>query len=167
MLVLIPFIIYGDSVCSRLDVPFIKQSPSLCGPVAVEEVLGFYKDKKPFDEVVKEVYTPSIKMSIITDIQDYILKEGFKVKYVRSLKAIKHQIKKCRPVIALIDMGNFLFSVPHYVVITGYNQKGFFMNDGYKKDRFMSFNDFKKRFKSMGDMGLSVYRAPIKREQKY
>jgi hypothetical protein len=124
----------------------------------VEEILMFYKDKKPFNNIIKAVYTPSIEESLITDIQDYFEKEGFKTKYIRSINAIKHQIKKCRPVIALLDMGNFLVSIPHYVVITGFNEKGFFMNDGYKKDRFMSFKDFKKRFKSMGNVALVAYK---------
>ncbi len=119
-------------------------------------MLIFYKDKKPFDSIVKAVYTPSIKGSLITDIENYFEKEGFKTRYVRSIKSIKDEIRKCRPVIALLDMGNFLFSVPHYTVITGFNQKGFFMTDGYKKDRFMSFEDFKKRFKSMGNVALVV-----------
>jgi len=124
----------------------------------VEETLIFYKDEKPFNSIVRSVYTPSIKESLITDIQDYFEKEGFKTKYLRSVNSIKNQIKRCRPVIALLDMGNFLVSMPHYVVITGFNEKGFFMNDGYKKDRFMSFKDFKKRFKSMGSVALVAYK---------
>ncbi len=143
--------------CKSLDVPFIKQSPNMCGPVAVAEVFGFYKKHVNFKDIVKHVYTPSIKESLITDIQNYLLKKGFKIKYVSTLKAIKHQIDMCRPVIALMDVGNFLFSEPHYVVITSYNKKGFFMNNGYQKDAFMGFKDFRKRFKSMGNIGISVY----------
>lgn len=146
------------NTCKSLDIPFIKQPPNLCGPVAVAEVLDFYKDKTPFKNIVKAVYTPSIKESLITDIEDYLNSKGFKVLYIRSLKAIKNQISMCRPVIALIDMGNFLFSLPHYVVITSYNKDGFFMNDGYHKDKFMSFKDFRKRFKSMGNVAISVYK---------
>ncbi|GAB6078078.1 hypothetical protein JCM8795_07640 [Hydrogenobaculum acidophilum] len=126
--------------------------------MAVEETLIFYKDEKPFNSIVKSVYTPSIKESLITDIQDYFEKEGFKTKYLRSVSSIKNQIKKCRPVIVLLDMGNFLVSIPHYVVVTGFNGKGFFMNDGYKKDRFMSFKGFEKRFKSMGNIALVAYK---------
>jgi uncharacterized protein YvpB len=55
-------------------------------------------------------------------------------------------------------MGDFLVSIPHYVVITGFNQKGFFMNDGYKENRFMSFKDFKKRFESMGSVAIAAYK---------
>jgi len=150
---------YGGDVCSHINVPFIKQpQENLCGPVAVEEILIFYHDKKSFDSIIKNVYTPSIKGSLITDIQNYFEKEGFKTKYLRNTKAIEEQIKKCRPVVALLDMGNFLFTLPHYVVITGFNKNGFFMNDGYKKDRFMSFKDFKKRFKSMGNIALVAFK---------
>lgn len=145
----------GDT-CKSLDIPFIKQSPNMCGPVAVAEVLGFYKKHVDFENIVKSVYTPSIKESLITDIQNYLTSKGFKVRYISTLKAIKQQINLCRPVIALIDMGNFLFAEPHYVVITSYNQKGFFMNNGYKKNAFMSFKDFKKRFKSMGKTAISI-----------
>jgi len=150
---------YGGQVCDHLSVAFIKQKKEhLCGPVAVQEVLIFYKEKIPFESVVKDVYTPSIKGSLITDIQDFFEKKGFKTKYIRSINSIKHQIKKCRPVIVLIDMGDFLVSIPHYVVITGFNQKGFFMNDGYKENRFMSFKDFKKRFESMGSVAIAAYK---------
>jgi len=53
----------------------------------VEEILMFYKDKKPFNNIIKAVYTPSIGESLITDIQDYFQKEGFKTKYIRNVKA--------------------------------------------------------------------------------
>ena len=145
------------SFCLSLDVPFLKQESSdTCGPVATYELLKYYKKDVSFEDVLKATYTPSIKGSLITDIKNYLEKKGLKPYYITKISLIKKALKEGSPVIALIDMGNFLFSAPHYVLIYGYEKDGFLMEDGETKNRLMSYKEFKDRWKKMGSLAIGI-----------
>lgn len=142
-----------------LNVPFVKQNSEFCGPAALSSVFQYYGLNITQDEIGKEVYIENLKGALITDLENYARKSGFKTDLKKSnIEEIKKYIDEKKPVIALIDMGFLFLSKPHYIVIVGYNENGFFVNDGYQPNKYYSYKEFSKMWEKMGNIILVVYR---------
>ena len=63
-----------------------------------------------------------------------------------------------KPVIALVDLGFWLFSKPHYLVITGYNEKGLVAHTGYEASRLFPYPTFQKIWQKKGFPYLVISR---------
>ena len=156
---LFALIIFELSFAVTLDVPFVKQRTDFCGPASLSSVMAYFGDKVDQDEIASFVYNPKLKGALITDLQNFAKERGFETILKSSnIKEIKSFIDQKKPVIALIDLGFWVISKPHYVVIVGYNQDGFLLNTGYKEKEFMSYRDFQEKWEKMGKVILVVYK---------
>lgn len=142
-----------------LGVPFVKQMDEFCGPAALSSVFSFYGVDISQEEIAKHVYIKQLKGALITDLEDYAKGKGFKTLLKKSdIEEIKRFIDEGKPVIALIDLGFWSLSVPHYIVIVGYNQDGLIAHTGYEERKPISYGEFEKRWKKLGNTILLVYR---------
>lgn len=147
---------YGTQV---LNVPFIKQKDDFCGPAALSSVFSFYGVDIPQEEIAKYVYIKQLKGALITDLENYAKKQGFKTILKNSnIDEIKTFIDRGIPVIALTETGFWLISSPHYIVITGYNGEGIIANTGYEYRKIIPYREFEKRWEKLGNTILVIYR---------
>ena len=158
-IVLAFLLIAGLAVGKVLDVPFVKQRSKFCGPAALSSVFRYYGLEISQDEVGKKVYIPKLKGALISDLENFAKSKGFKtVSGQGDANKIKSFIDQGIPVIVLVDLGFWIISKPHYLVIVGYNEKGFIVHTGYEKNKLIPYKEFEKIWKKSGKVFLSVYR---------
>jgi ABC-type bacteriocin/lantibiotic exporters, contain an N-terminal double-glycine peptidase domain len=146
---------YGGEV---LNVPFEKQKSEFCGPASLSSVIRYYGQDISQEEIAKSVYLRNLKGALITDLENFAKEKGFKTILKKSeIDEIKKFIDERKPVIALLDYGYLFVTKPHYVVIIGYNNNGFIINDGYEKKKNISYGEFLGKWKKLGKVILVVY----------
>ncbi|SNZ10584.1 Peptidase C39 family protein [Persephonella hydrogeniphila] len=154
------FLLLAGTVFSKtLDVPFVKQRSEFCGPAALSSVFRYYGVFISQEEIGKKTYIPELKGALITDLENYARSKGFKTKSGQgNIEKIKSYINKDIPVIVLVDLGFWVLSRPHYIVVVGYNEKGITAHTGYEKNKFIPYRKFKRIWKKAGNVYLVVYR---------
>ncbi len=137
----------------------MKQRDHFCGPASLSSVFGYYGLSVDQDTIAKEVYTPKLRASLITDLENYAKKMGFKTELFRGNgKELKEYLIRGIPVIVLVDLGMLFASVPHYLVLVGFDEKGFYAHTGYEPKKFYSFEELDRIWRKMGRVGLAIYR---------
>ncbi|WP_029520671.1 C39 family peptidase [Persephonella sp. IF05-L8] len=141
-----------------LDVPFVKQQSGFCGPAALSSVFKYYGKNISQEEIGKKVYIPKLKGALITSLQNYAREKGFKTILKKgNLEDIKKYIDKNIPVIVLVDLGFWVISKPHYIVVVGYDKDGFIVHTGYEKFQKINYRKFNKIWEKAGNVYLVVY----------
>lgn len=141
------------------NVPFIKQKYRFCGPAALTSVMRHYGQNVEQDEVAKNVYTPELKGSLISDMKHYAAENGFNAQTKNgNLDKVNSLITQKIPVILLVDRGKWVVDVQHYYVVYGYNVKRntFIIHDGNKSGREISFDKLDKEWKKMNRLMLVI-----------
>lgn len=142
-----------------LHVPFVKQKDDFCGPAALSSVLKYYGVEKSQEDIAKSVYIPKLKGALITDLEKYAKDQGFKTELFQgSLLDIKRFIDEGKPVILLVDLGFLWISIPHYIVVVGYDEKYVYANTGYEEKKAFDYKDLDREWSKMGRVALVVYR---------
>jgi ABC-type bacteriocin/lantibiotic exporter with double-glycine peptidase domain len=140
-------------------VPFVKQEDQECGPAALASVLSFYGVHIQVDSISEATYNEKLRGSLITDLEDFARRLGFQtISSQGTVEKIKVFINQRRPVIVLVDLGFWIRSRPHYLVLYGYNKEGFIAHDGIKSSQLYTYSDFEKMWGKMGCPYLLVYR---------
>ncbi|MDD5067715.1 MAG: C39 family peptidase [bacterium] len=139
--------------------PFIPQTTSYCGPASLASVMNYYGSRTTQEEIGSCVYTEKLNGSLITDLENYAKTKNFKtILSTGRTNDLKHYLNQGRPVIVLIEMGFWIISKPHYLVLTGYTPKGFIAHTGYKASKFMPYPDFNYMWTEMGNTFLVIYK---------
>ncbi|MFN7065826.1 MAG: cysteine peptidase family C39 domain-containing protein [Aquificaceae bacterium] len=151
---LFPFLIFSKS----LDVPFVRQKDQFCGPASLSAVLGYYNLYIPQEVIGVKVYHPKLKGALITDLENYAKSLGLKAETRRgSLEDLKIFIDQGIPPIILVDLGRFLVSVPHYMVVVGYEEDSFFLHTGYEGRKRINEKELDRIWSKMGKVMLILY----------
>jgi ABC-type bacteriocin/lantibiotic exporter with double-glycine peptidase domain len=154
LLLLFPLFIYSKS----LEVPFVKQKDQFCGPASLSSVLGFYGISLSQEAIAEKVYNPKLKGALITDLENYVKSLGLKAETRQgTLEDLKVLIDKGIPPIILVDLGSFFVSIPHYMVVVGYEGGKFFVHTGYEESKSMEAKDLDRLWSKMGRVMLIVY----------
>lgn len=125
----------------------------------MSSVLSYYGRNISQEEIGRAVFDRRLKGSLITDLKKYAESLGFNGEFsTGDISKIKHFIDQKKPVIALIDIGFFIFSRPHYVVVFGYDDEGFLCHMGFKENEKIRYNKFKKMWEKMGSTYLVVWK---------
>ena len=141
-----------------LDVPFVKQKDNFCGPASLSSVLNFYGIKVSQEDIGKAVYNPKLKGALITDLEKYAKSLGLSAKTKQgSLEDLKAYVDEGIPPIILVDLGRFFVSIPHYMVVIGYEGDSFFLHTGYEEAKRMKGKDLDRIWSKMGRVTLLVY----------
>ena len=151
---------WGAGASHVIDhVPFVMQETQHCGPAALSSVLSFYGDTVDQTKIGEAVLSPELQGALITDLENYGRKRGFQTKIGRGRTAdIKTFLSEKRPVIVLVDLGFWVISRPHYLVVFGYNDRGFLAHDGFEAERLYPYEEFEKIWGKAGSSFLLIYR---------
>ncbi|MCK9273998.1 MAG: C39 family peptidase [Syntrophales bacterium] len=141
------------------SVPFIRQETNFCGPAALTSVMSYYGDVIDQHEIAEVIYNEKLKGCIIADLENYARLKGYATKAGQgSVDLVLDFLNDRKPVIVLVDLGRWVISRPHYLVIVGYNEDGFIAHSGHEASQFYEFDRFKKIWKKIGSTYLVVYR---------
>jgi ABC-type bacteriocin/lantibiotic exporter with double-glycine peptidase domain len=153
-------LISADPVSYEIaGVPFVKQESHFCGPASLASVFTYYGLPQDQGAIAKSVYTEKLGGALITDLQNYAQGKGLQTRLGQgTLDEIKNFLKENRPVIVLVDLGFWIFSQPHYLVITGFNGSGFIAHTGYQASKPFGYDEFEKIWKKKGCVYLLVWR---------
>lgn len=158
VLVLLISLLAAPLQAAEIDgVPFIRQGPGTCGPAALASVMAYYGVPVDIETIARTTYTPEVNGAIISDLENFARARGFHTELKQGdLAAIKDAIERGQPVIVLVDLGVWVVSRPHYLVVTAYNDNGFTAHSGYRADEHFSFQKFERIWKRKGSTYLIV-----------
>jgi predicted double-glycine peptidase len=140
-------------------VPFVKQENGFCGPVALAEVMAYYQVHDDQKTIARAIYLPKLQGTLITDLERYAIDKGFTTRLAQGTPAeVQDFIRQGRPVIVLIDRGFWAFSRPHYLVVIGFDERGFIAHTGMQAACSISEADFQKTWAKKGSTYLLIWR---------
>lgn len=138
-------------------VPFVRQSEGTCGPAALASVMAYYGVVIDQQAITQATYTPAFKGALITDLENFARSKGFQTELKQgTMDVIRGSINKGHPVIVLVDLGFWVVSKPHYLVVTGYDANGVRAHTGYEASRFYAYRQFEKIWARKGSTYLIV-----------
>jgi len=141
------------------DVPFVKQDTQYCGPASLASVLSYYGDPLDQKTIGKAVYSPKLQGALISDLENYSRARGFQTKIGRGRPSdLREYLSEGKPVIVLVDLGFWVMSKPHYLVVYGYNEQGFLAHNGFQASQLYLYEEFDKLWEKAGRSFLLVYR---------
>lgn len=140
-------------------VPFVRQESHWCGPASLVSVYAYYGLSMDQKAIARDVYTEKLKGALITDLENHARAQGFQTHLHRgTVDDVMAALRQRRPVIALVDLGFWVFSRPHYLVITGFGAGGFVAHTGYEPAQTFSFGEFDRIWERKGSVYLLVWR---------
>jgi hypothetical protein len=159
ILLLLATLLLGRAEAAELEgVPFVRQASNFCGPASLSSVMAYWKVPEDQDAIARTVYCQGLKGSLVTDLENYARLKGFKTKLAQGgIEDLKAFIDEGKPVIVLVDMGFWVLSKPHYLVVTGYTEDGIIAHTGYEPSRHVGSEEFSKIWKKKGSVYLVIY----------
>jgi hypothetical protein len=159
ILLLLATLLLGRAEAAEIPgVPFVKQAANFCGPASLASVMAFYGVPEDQDTIARSVYCQGLRGSLITDLENYARGKGFKTQLSQgTIDDLKGFIDAGRPVIVLVDLGFWVISRPHYLVITGYTDNEMVGHTGFESSRHFSYEDFTKIWKKKGSVYLVIH----------
>ena len=140
-----------------LDVPFFSQSDYQCGPSSLSSVYTYWGKRISPEEIAKEIDSSSHKGVLTLDLYLHARAQGFTVRQTQgSAGDIKELIHRGIPVIVMVDRGIWFVQKNHFMVVVGYNSKGFIVHDGREKNRYIPFQRFEAEWGRAGNWMLVV-----------
>jgi ABC-type bacteriocin/lantibiotic exporter with double-glycine peptidase domain len=141
-------------------VPFEKQDSQFCGPASLASVMTFHGVPEDQKTIGAAVYSEKLQGALITDLERYARQKGFETKSGRgTAEELKAEIDRKRPVIVLVDLGFWVVSKPHYLVVIGYDDEGFTAHNGYTPGNRYPYDRFGAIWGRMGNAYLLLYRV--------
>lgn len=139
-------------------VPFVKQESRFCGPASLASVMSYYGRQVDQRVIADAVYCEGLKGSLITDLESHARAKGFQTRLAQgSIEEIKGFTRDGKPVIVLVDMGFWLVSKPHYLVVTGIVEGGITAHTGHKASQTFSDEEFERIWKKKGSVYLLIH----------
>jgi len=140
-------------------VPFVKQDSQFCGPASLASVMTYHGTPVDQKAVGAAVYSEKLQGALITDLERFARDAGFETRSGRGTpEGLKTEIDRGRPVIVLVDLGLWVVSRPHYLVVFGYDDEGFKAHDGYTPGRRYPYARFAEIWEKMGNVYLLVHK---------
>lgn len=157
---LVIFALGANALTFQIEgVPFVKQDREKCGPASLASVFSYYGVSIPPDIISHSTYNPKLKGALITDLENFARRNSFQTESGQgTLEKLKEFIHQERPVIVLIDLGFWITSRPHYLVLIGYNEEGFIAHNGETPSELYRYSDFRKMWEKIGNTYLLVYK---------
>lgn len=138
-------------------VPFIRQDPRLCGPAALASVLAYYGLAVDQKAIADFAYTEKLGGALMTDLENYARSLGCRTHLAQGTSEdLIDALGKGRPVVALVDLGFWVFSRPHYVVVTGWGPGGVRAHTGTEADKVFPKEEFERIWRKRGSVYLLV-----------
>ena len=136
-----------------VNVPFMPQRDSDCGPAALAGVFAYWKHPIEVSQIASKIYLPKLGGTLPMDMERYAEETGFMTSSpTGSIDALRSALRNDRPVICLLDLGFGQYRQPHYVTVIGFDDGNllFIMHDGDQANRTTSYHDFEKAWARAG-----------------
>jgi len=147
-----------------------------CGDACIQAVLAYYGIEYTERKLEKILKTDVDCGTSIKPMVSFLKRKKFKIKYGEfTIEDLKKCIDKERPVILLLqawgpkgtDYKN-TYQYGHYVVVSGYNKKGFIIEDPAIFGRgFLSTSQLKRRWHAEDEEKISNWGLVIWGKKKY
>lgn len=142
---------------ARLQVPFYADSTDQCGPSALASVLAYWGAAAKPEELRREIYTAKLGGSLPMDLMLAARARGLAASMTEGgIDALRGEIDAGRPAIAFLNLGPRLVPIGHFVVVTGYDDRGVFAHSGARRDEHLSWSSFESRWARTGNWMLRV-----------
>ncbi len=137
-------------------VPFIAQQRSDdCGAAALAALLAHRGRELPEASIAKEVAIPALGGSILPDLENFARGQGFETRSgCGDLALLRQQINAGRPVIVPVQLGSWLVSRPHYLVVFGYTDRDFLVHASTREGVFIAADELGDRWAKMNSLYL-------------
>ncbi len=146
-----------------IDVPFFRQDAYQCGPSALAAVVNYWYMKTQsnkylsHEEIIKEIYSPTARGTLTIDLELYAGRIGFSVQqYSGAIDDLKAAIDRDMPPIILVDYGISFYQVNHFMVVTGYTEKGIILNTGRERNKIISNEELFRIWEKAGFWTLVI-----------
>jgi ABC-type bacteriocin/lantibiotic exporter with double-glycine peptidase domain len=125
------------------NVPFYAQERYQCGPASLAGVMNYWDANVSPEEIANVIYSESARGTLDIDMVMYAQKKGLAAQqYSGGLEDLRKNIEAGYPLVVLVDYGFSVYQRDHYMVVTGYNDKGVIVNSGQVRSRFIQMKDF-------------------------
>lgn len=141
------------------ETPFFPQERYQCGPAALATVLGAEGSAVAPEALVSEVYLPSRKGSLQTEIIAAARKRGkLAIPVSPTLDGLLAEVSAGHPILVLQNLGLDWLPRWHYAVAIGYDleQSTMILRSGTEARRLTPFDVFLKTWDRSGRWGLVV-----------
>lgn len=140
------------------SVPFVAQTPQLCGPTALMMVVHDQKPELTLEEITQATLSPGANGSYKQDMLAAARRFGFAPYSVTSFRGMLDQLAEGTPVL-LFHSTDFLWKdFWHYSVLTGYNalDGNFYLHIGPYAYHEMSFAKILASWKDGGEWSYVI-----------
>ena len=161
------------SACSTTQVPdnakliagmsYFEQEDFQCGPSSLATVIDYWYKKERTnksitpEDIASSIYSATARGLLGIDLELYAKRLGLKTsQYSGSINEIKKDVDDGIPIIVLVDYGISIYQVNHFMVITGYAEKGVIVNSGRERNKFISDEEFMRIWGKTGFWALKI-----------
>jgi len=170
LLISIAICLYACAYHGKADIPenvhlienvhFFDQDDNQCGPSTLAGVLNFYGVHVLPEEIADEIFSKNVRGTMTFDMLFYAQKKGLYARQYRgNIENLQENILKNHPLIVLVNFGNSLFQVNHFMVVKGYSDTGFIVQSGNNKNKHISFGKFLDIWNSTENWTLLIKKA--------
>ncbi len=132
-----------------------QQSRSDCGAAALAALLAYRGREAPVATIARKVDIPALGGSLLPDLENFARDQGFETRSGRGdLALLRLQVDAGRPVIIPVQLGFWLFSRPHYLVVFGYTDREFLVHAGTGEAVFIAGDELADRWAKMNSLYL-------------
>lgn len=153
------FVVAANAHAAEISgVPFLKQETLQCGPAALSSVFSFYGAPMDQADIGKAVYSEKLKGTLVSDLENFARARGFKTTLGQgTIETLKGFVDAGKPVIVPVDLGFWLVSKPHYLLVFGYGESGFIAHSGDEASELYNYSTFQRLWDKTGRTFLVVF----------
>jgi ABC-type bacteriocin/lantibiotic exporter with double-glycine peptidase domain len=138
-------------------VPFLPQEEDTCGPSSLAMLLRFHGIPAETRGLVEETSTKGLRGALITDLAAAARRRGLAAEVVElDLSGLRRQIASGEPVILLVDLGAWVWSRPHYLLVYGTTTEGVVANSGQTQGQNIPYGTLDAEWAKMGRLAIVV-----------
>ncbi|MBK7552851.1 MAG: C39 family peptidase [Syntrophaceae bacterium] len=140
-------------------VPFVRQESGFCGPASLASVMTYHGVPTDQKTVATAVYCAKPRGPSSPTWSGSQGMRGLRPHRPGGTEeGAWAEIDRGRPVIVLVDLGLWVVSKPHYLVVYGYDGEGFRAHDGYTPGNHYSYPRFAGIWGKWGMPDLLIYK---------
>ncbi|MDH5299179.1 MAG: PA2778 family cysteine peptidase, partial [Desulfobulbaceae bacterium] len=140
------------------DVPFYSQDAHQCGPAALAMALAWSGELVVPGDLIGQVYTPSKKGSLQSDLVAAARRHGRLAYPVAGAEALFAEVAAGHPVLVFLNLGLSWYPKYHYAVVIGYDRSlaRMYLHSGTREKEALSYGVFANTWARTGHWGLLV-----------
>lgn len=125
-------------------VPFYPDSSYWCAPASLAGVLGYWGEEIRPAVIAEEIYSPSAKGALPSDLRWYASQQGYSATITEgNPDRLKKWLQKDVPVIVFVEYRNLPGSSAHFMVVLGHNSTGWIVNSATNEHQRIRRNRFR------------------------